>query len=209
MPLELMGKGLLTGLIFGVPAGAVGALTIQRTLEKGFLYGLLTGLGSSAADMLYAMIGLLGITMVTDFLNRYEKVCSICGAVLIAVYGFVVCGKKADLTRNGSIKGTTYLSGFLSAFTIAVMNPAAVLSFLIAFETVGLNGEYSILEGLQIVLGILLGTSAWWAILSGAVYKFKSGITEKIYSKMNLILGCMLIGFAVIVFLRVWINSKV
>ena len=90
MPFELIGKGLLTGLIFGVPAGAIGALTIQRTLEKGFLYGFLTGLGSSAADILYAMIGLLGITMITDFLNRYEKVCSACGAVLIAVYGVML-----------------------------------------------------------------------------------------------------------------------
>ena len=30
-------RGLLIGLVFGVPAGAIGALTIQRTLEKGFL----------------------------------------------------------------------------------------------------------------------------------------------------------------------------
>ena len=29
-------RGLLIGLVFGVPAGAIGALTIQRTLEKGF-----------------------------------------------------------------------------------------------------------------------------------------------------------------------------
>lgn len=26
-------KGMLIGLIFGVPAGAIGALTIQRTME--------------------------------------------------------------------------------------------------------------------------------------------------------------------------------
>ena len=29
-------RGLLIGLVFGVPAGAIGALTIRRTLEKGF-----------------------------------------------------------------------------------------------------------------------------------------------------------------------------
>ena len=47
-------RGLLIGLIFGVPAGAIGALTIQRTLNGGFSAGLTTGLGSSAADLLYA-----------------------------------------------------------------------------------------------------------------------------------------------------------
>lgn len=33
---EYICKGMLIGLIFGVPAGAIGALTIGRTLEKGF-----------------------------------------------------------------------------------------------------------------------------------------------------------------------------
>ena len=33
---EFFCKGLLIGLIFGVPAGASGALTIGKTLEKGF-----------------------------------------------------------------------------------------------------------------------------------------------------------------------------
>lgn len=53
-------KGLLVALIFGVPAGAVGALTILRTLEKGFLAGFLTGLGSSAVDLIYACVGIFG-----------------------------------------------------------------------------------------------------------------------------------------------------
>ena len=49
-------RGMLIGLVFGVPAGAIGVLTIQRTLDRGFLAGLLTGLGSSAADLLYSCV---------------------------------------------------------------------------------------------------------------------------------------------------------
>ncbi len=41
---EYFCKGLLIGLIFGVPAGAIGTLTIGRTLEKGFPAGFLTGM---------------------------------------------------------------------------------------------------------------------------------------------------------------------
>lgn len=37
MMAEYFLQGLLIGLVFGVPAGAIGALTIQRTVEKGFL----------------------------------------------------------------------------------------------------------------------------------------------------------------------------
>lgn len=61
--LELFLKGLLIGIVFGVPAGAIGALTIQRTLEGGFLYGFLTGMGSSAADVLYGIVGIFELQL--------------------------------------------------------------------------------------------------------------------------------------------------
>ena len=61
-------RGILIGLLFGMPAGVVGAMTAQRTLNYGMKAGLLTGLGSSAADCLYAYVGVFGLTLVSDFL---------------------------------------------------------------------------------------------------------------------------------------------
>ncbi len=42
-------KGILIGLIFGIPVGAVGTLTVQRAYQHGFGAGLKTGMGSSFA----------------------------------------------------------------------------------------------------------------------------------------------------------------
>lgn len=53
-------RGVLIRLLFGVPAGAVGAMTAQRTWNYGIKAGLLTGLGSSVADCIYACIGAFG-----------------------------------------------------------------------------------------------------------------------------------------------------
>lgn len=78
-------RGILIGLIFGVPAGAVGALTIQRTLEKGFAAGLLTGAGSSAADLLYSAVGISGIAIISDFLTAYQKAVQTVGGAFIIV----------------------------------------------------------------------------------------------------------------------------
>ena len=44
--MSLFLKGILIGLLFGVPVGAVGAMTVQRTWEHGIKAGLLTGMGS-------------------------------------------------------------------------------------------------------------------------------------------------------------------
>lgn len=54
--MSLFWKGILIGLIFGVP---VGAMTVQRTWEHGIRAGLFTGMGSSVADCIYAGTGSL------------------------------------------------------------------------------------------------------------------------------------------------------
>ena len=43
-------KGICIGRLFGRPAGAAGALTVQRALAHGPRMGILTGLGASVAD---------------------------------------------------------------------------------------------------------------------------------------------------------------
>ena len=40
---ELLLKGIMIGVLFGVPAGAVGVMTMQRTMSYGAKAGLLTG----------------------------------------------------------------------------------------------------------------------------------------------------------------------
>lgn len=60
-------KGICIGLLFGLPAGAAGALTVQRTLRPWAAYGILTELGASAADCFYAVVGAFGWTWISVF----------------------------------------------------------------------------------------------------------------------------------------------
>ena len=47
----------LVGIIFGVPGGAIGALTVQRTFHYGSRAGLLTGLGFPADSIMFFFSG--------------------------------------------------------------------------------------------------------------------------------------------------------
>jgi len=62
-------KGILIGLLFGIPVRAVVTMAAQRTFSLGFGAGLKMGLGSSAADCFYAVCGAFGITFVSELLN--------------------------------------------------------------------------------------------------------------------------------------------
>ncbi|MDD3219507.1 MAG: LysE family transporter [Lachnospiraceae bacterium] len=205
--LELFIKGLLIGIVFGVPAGAIGALTIQRTLEGGFLYGFLTGMGSSVADVLYGIAGIFGITVITGFLNRYEVVCTIIGSILIILYGIVIIRKKYTKEQKVIKSGKTYLSGFGSAFAIAIMNPATVVSFMVAFTAFGLEQQYTMAEGSAVILGILIGTSAWWAFISFLTKWLREKFTDKLFVRMNVVLGALLILFGISMIIRCFFNT--
>lgn len=80
-------RGVLIGLLFGVPAGAVGAMTAQRAYSFGLWAGLLTGLGSSVADCLYACVGAFGLSLISDFLLAHQTIINLLGGEVINVYG--------------------------------------------------------------------------------------------------------------------------
>ena len=133
-------KGLLVGLVFGVPAGAIGALTIQRSLSQGFLAGFLTGLGSSAADVLYACVGVFGVTIISDFLLAHQTPIGLLGGLLIVSLGVIVFRKEGRAAERAEQE--THLTVlFGSSFLIAITNPSTILSFFVAFATFGIGAQ--------------------------------------------------------------------
>lgn len=187
-------KGLLVGLVFGVPAGAIGALTIQRSLSQGFFAGLFTGLGSSAADVLYACVGIFGITAVSDFLLAHQMPISMAGGILIAVLGLTFFRKK-DTIVSDTARDSSLIALFGASFLIAIANPATILSFFVAFAAFGIGDQSTLAQSIQLIAGILLGTGCWWCILSGIVSQFRSRITDRIYHVLNRLLGSLMVLF--------------
>ena len=68
--LDLTIKGLIVGMVASAPMGPVGVLCVQRTLNKGRIYGLVTGLGAAVSDFIYALITGLGMSFVVEFIEQ-------------------------------------------------------------------------------------------------------------------------------------------
>lgn len=201
LPENYLIRGLMIGLIFGVPAGAIGALTIQRTLCGGFWAGLTTGLGSSAADLLYACAGVFGITLVSEFLARYQRPASLLGGILIAILGVHIF-RQSPQSRNQESKQVRLPLCFATSFAIAITNPATVLSFLMAFAAFEITGEQTGMESIQLIAGILLGTLCWWSVLSGITAIFRERVNDRAYRLLNRLLGCLMFLFGGAVMIR-------
>ena len=89
-------RGVLIGLLFGVPAGAVGTMTVQRTWNYGIKAGLFTGLGSSVADCIYACVGAFGLTVISKFLSSFLVGITNPAAVLTFLFAFSYFGISGD-----------------------------------------------------------------------------------------------------------------
>lgn len=192
-------RGLLVGLVFGVPAGAIGALAIQRALTYGFRAGFFTGLGSSAADVIYACVGIYGLQAVSDFLMNHQKGISLAGGTLLIGMGIFIFRKKG---KTLVVPKAQSITCFGSAFAVAITNPATILSFLLAFTAFGIGKIPSLAQGVQLIFGILLGTGCWWGLLSGVAAKCRDKVTERIYKGINRLLGILLALFGSFTALR-------
>lgn len=197
-------RGVLIGLLFGVPAGAVGAMTVQRTWNYGIKAGLLTGMGSSVADCIYACIGAFGLTVISEFLLKYQNLINFAGGGLILYMGFHLIFGKKEAGEIPSVSGRVKM--FLSSFLVGITNPAAILTFLFAFSYFGISGKTNFLQGMWLVIGVFLGTYLWWGALSVAVNFMKSRQKKDNFQMMNRIFGVILCLFGLVVFIRMVIS---
>lgn len=209
-------QGMVIGILFGFPAGAVGAMTVQRTWLYGTRAGLLTGLGSSVADCFYACVGAFGLTVISDFLLHYQSIIHGAGGCLILVMGVrMLMGKSKKIqlreshmeSQTGRSKEEHINTGlFLSSFAIGITNPAAILTFLFAFSWFEIIGNLSLIEGILLVAGVFMGTYLWWGTLTGLILWMKRKMKKIKINTINRIFGGVLSTFGIVILVRNFMN---
>ncbi len=162
-------KGLLIGFSIAAPVGPIGLLCIQRTLSRGRLHGLVTGLGAAGADAVYGCVAGFGITAVTGLLLGGQEWIRLFG-------GFFLCwlGARTFFSnppeRAAEASGSGLAASWLSTFFLTLANPMTILSFVAVFAGLGItgaNGDWR--AALALVAGVFLGSALWWLLLSGGV----------------------------------------
>src|SRR2546421_630761 len=87
MDLNFLLKGLLIGFSIAAPVGPIGVLCIQRTLDRGRVYGLVSGLGAATADGFYGVIAGFGLTFISSFLVSQQVVIRLVGGLFLLYLG--------------------------------------------------------------------------------------------------------------------------
>ena len=204
MDISLLLKGTLLGFSLAAPIGPIAIICIRRTLQHGRFSGFVSGLGVATVDTIYATIAAFGFTAVSAFITRYNTPMRIIGGMFLIYLAIKIFFAKPPLKESDEKKHNHY-GDYFSIFLLTIVNPQTIFTFLVLFTTVGLgSGHFSYLSTVLMIVGVSLGTTAWWLILSTIVYLFRNKFSPFWMSVVNKLSAIIIIGFA----LMSWISLK-
>jgi threonine/homoserine/homoserine lactone efflux protein len=192
---------MIAGLALAAPVGPVGLLCIRRTLTRGMLSGLLSGMGAAVADAIYASVAAFGVTIISSTLDRYSSALEICGGILLCILG-VHAIKRHHIIEVQAGAPTNLVQTFFSTLAITLTNPATIIGYAALFSALGLTGDEGSRRGaIVLVSGVFAGSALWWLLLSTTMHHIRHLLSDNALKWINLISGSFLtlMGVAVII----------
>lgn len=197
MDIALFGKGLLLGLAIAAPLGPIGALCINRTLERGFWAGMMGGLGTALADATYAALAALGFAAFAAMLAVVGGPLRLIGGLFMIWLGWNSLRPRPPV-EAARLDSRDLFGTVAATFALTIANPMTILSFAAIFAGLGLGGETGGAGAFVVVAGVFLGSLGWWAALSGGVSLVRQRLPVGFAAWISRISGVVLIGFGII-----------
>lgn len=200
--LYILPRGLGIGILISAPMGPIGMLVIQRTLSKGRIPALVTGVGAACSDLIYCLLTGFGLSFITDLIERHQFILQLVGSVVLAAFGAFLF--KQNPTRSlKAIKNeqqpSNYWGELGSGFLLTFSNP------LILFFIIGLFARFNFILpefGLHHYIWgyftILAGALLWWWFITLVVSKLRRRINVRSLWIINRIVGSLLIIMAIV-----------
>ncbi len=195
--MSLFATAFVIGLSIAAPVGPIGLICIQRTLAHGALIGFVSGLGAAAADAVYGAIAAFGLTALSAALVAHAAWIQFAGGILLVAIGVrtLRAPPAAADERGGEVRGA--LAAFASIFALTLTNPMTILSFVAVFAGLNIVAAESTGAALLVVLGVFLGSAAWWLLLAGAVSIMRRRVGAGMLAAISRAAGLFIAGVGV------------
>lgn len=197
--LYILPRGIATGALISAPMGPIGMLIIQRTLSKGRWTGMFTGIGAAISDLIYCLLAGLGLSFVTEFIEKQQIWLQLGGAIVLALFALYLFRKNPTRSLR-SVKaggGTTFWADLATGFLFTFSNP------LILFFIIGLFARFCLilpdftpLHYVVVYISILGGALGWWWFVTWLVNKLRRRFNVRALWWVNRIIAIILFVMA-------------
>ena len=191
MDAGLVLRGLAIGFAVAAALGPIGLLVIRRTVDRGFGYGLVSGIGVATADATYAAIAAFGLTALTEVLVAADRLLGIVGGMLLLVLAVRAglaawpAGSGELVSRPDTGRRAGPLGAWASMVGLTLTNPATIIAFAALFASLG-AGAGGAGGAMLVTGGVFLGSVAWWVLLTALTASLRTRLTARAVRLLNL-----------------------
>jgi threonine/homoserine/homoserine lactone efflux protein len=218
--IEILIGGLLVGLASSVTVGPVAVLCIQRTLSRGYLSGIFSGLGVASADTLMAILAFSVYALLKSYIDQYNTIIQFCGGLFVVIVGVLIFFKNPvpQIRKNRTGRSALW-QDFASMFGFTLANFVVVIPYILAFFTMfnidlSLNVEAESaaahveqwVNNVLVLGGFLLGAMSWWIALTSIINIFRKGFKPRHMLAINRIAGIVICALGIITLISVIIS---
>jgi len=188
---SLLIRGFALGFAIAASPGPIFFLCLRRSLLRGWLTGLVSGLGVATADAFYAAVAVFGVAaVVTTTLAPVARWLALAGGLALVFIGIrAVVSSPATREATTSTTRTGLAWAYTSILGLTITNPATIISFaaLAAALGAGLSGSWT--RPALVVVGVGLGSASWWLILAAMTAALRARVTPTVARTIGIVSG--------------------
>lgn len=188
-------SGAALGLAIAAPIGPTAMLCIRNTLAGGRWHGLATGVGAATTHMGYSVAATVGLAVLLSRGGSLQVALHLGCAGFLMYMAVRTIRRRPGLPAGGGGAGRLW-PAYLTGLTWTLGNPVTILGF-VALAPSMLQGDPALRSTHLVAIGVLLGSVAWWAVLTSVVGAARSRLSARRLQQANVVMGVVLAGFAI------------
>ena len=199
---SLLIRGFVLGFVVAASPGPIFFLCLRRTLARGWLTGLVSGLGVATADGLYAGLAAFGVGAITSVLVGERWWLTLVGGIALVLLGIrtVVSRPQTDEPAAASDRAGMAIA-YASTLGLTITNPATIISFAALVASLGIGVGDGYLPPALVVVGVFLGSATWWCIVAGLGAGLRARVTPKVLRGISAVSGLAIAALGVVAIL--------
>lgn len=194
--MKVFKNGLLTGLVLQLAIGPVFFFIVNLTIQKTVFDGAAAVIGVTLADYIYIFLAILGIGKLLEH-KKIKKVFGIISSIILILFGLMIIkgATQVNIATNITINLMNVFSSFISVFFLTISSPLTIVMWTSLFATKTIEYNYTKKElfifgfSTGLVTFIFMGSTViLFSLIKGTIPVF-------LIQALNLIVGCLLIGY--------------
>lgn len=206
--IKIFRNGLVTGLILQLAVGPVFFFIANLTLQGTILNGLVGVLAVTLVDYFYITLAIFGVGKLLEN-KKVKKIFGIISSVILAVFGSIIIkGIAGGISSTNGAISMTLISSFVSVFLLTISSPMTIVFFTSLFTTKALEYNYQKKELLIFGFGTGFATFLFMGISVILFSLVRGSIPILLIQILNLIVGCLLIGYGGVRLIKILRNKS-